>query len=58
MTSHPAKTAQVGLADEELFFELALEDLTRAAGSVPAGTPPYQRRRRLGIAGGLAAAGL
>ena len=47
-----------GKSGEALFFELALEDLTRAADSVPPGPRPHRRRRRLGVAGSVAAAGL
>ena len=43
---------------EALFFDLALEDLTRAADLFRPDLRPDQRRGRLGVAGGVAAAGL
>ncbi len=51
-----AKTA-AGRSGEEIFFELALEDLTQAADLLPAGAPGNRRRGRLGLARGVAAAG-
>ena len=46
-----------GKSGEKLFFELALEDLTRGGGPVPAGPRPNLRRGRLGFARSLAFAG-
>ena len=46
-----------GKSGEALFFELALEDLEAGRRSVSADPRPDQRRRRLGVAGGLAPAG-
>ena len=46
-----------GASDEEVFFELALADLRRAAGPVGARPRPHRRRGRLGVAGGVPAAG-
>jgi transaldolase len=43
-----------GKAGEALFFDLALDDLTR---SVPAGSRPHEQGGRMGVAGGIAAAG-
>ena len=48
---------KAGRTGEDLFFDIALEDLTRADGAVQADLRPHQRRRRLGLARGLAAAG-
>ena len=50
--------ARTGLADEALFFDLAIEDLRRAADAVPADPRAHRRRGRLGVARGLAAAGV
>ena len=52
------KKLDEGKSGEELFFELALEDLTRAAELVPAHPRTDQRRRRVGIVGGVAPARL
>ena len=46
-----------GKSGEELFFELALEDLTQAADLFRPDLRPHQRRRRLGIVGGFAPVG-
>ena len=54
----PRASSREGKSGEALFFELALEDLTQRRRSVPAGPRPDRRRRRLGVAGGLAAARL
>ena len=48
---------QAGRSGEDLFFDLALEDLTAGGRSVQADLRAHRRRRRLGLAGGLAAAG-
>ena len=47
-----------GLVGEELFFELAIEDLQRAADLFLPIHERTRRRRRLGLARGLAAARL
>ena len=47
-----------GLDREELFFELALADVTRAAEDVRSDLPGDRQDGRLGLAGGLAAARL
>ena len=47
-----------GQIGEALFFDLALEDLTRAADLFRPDPRSDQRRGRLGLAGGIAAAGL
>ena len=44
-----------GKSGEALFFELALEDITRAADSVSANPRPDGRRGRVGVAGSVAA---
>ena len=46
-----------GKSGEALFFELAIEDLTAGRRSLSADPRRDQRRRRLGVAGGLAHAG-
>ena len=46
-----------GKSGEALFFELALEDLRRAADLFRPVHDAHRRRRRLGVAGSLAAAG-
>ena len=48
---------KAGRTGEDLFFDIALEDLTRADRAVQADLRSHQRRRRLGLARGLAAAG-
>ena len=47
---------KTGKSGEALFFELALEDITRAADLFRPDPRPHARRRRLGVARGLAAA--
>ncbi len=47
--------SSTGLDREPLFFELAIEDLQRAADMFGAIHERYGRRRRLGLARGLAA---
>ena len=49
--------ARQGKSGEELFFELALEDITRGGRPLPADPRPHLGRRRLGFAGSVAAAG-
>ncbi len=49
--------ALAGKSGEALFFELALEDLTQAADLFRSDPRRHRRRRRLGIAGGIALAG-
>ncbi len=51
------KKARAGLSGDALFFELALEDLTRAADLFGPVHDGDRRRRRLGLAGGVAPAG-
>ena len=47
-----------GKSGEALFFELALEDITRAAALFRPSPRPNRRRGRVGVVGGFAAAGL
>ena len=49
---------QRGLTGEALFFAVAIADLRRAADLFRPVYDAHQRRRRLGLAGGLAPAGL
>ena len=58
MTSRFATSIAEGKSGEALFFDLALEDITRAAGPVPSDPRTDQYRRRLGLSGGVAVAGL
>ena len=51
-----AELQRAGLEGEELFFELALTDLRQAAELFEPINEPHRRRRRLGLARGLAAA--
>ena len=46
--------AKAGLSGEDLFFDLAIEDLRRAADLFLADPRTHRRRRRLGVARGLA----
>ena len=51
-----AELSEQGLEGEDLFFELALTDLSRAAELFEPVNERTDRRRRLGLARGLAAA--
>ena len=53
-----ARSSRQGTSGEALFFELALEDLDPGRRPVPADPRPDRRRGRLGVARGVAAAGL
>ena len=64
MTKSPAYDAAIrqnirqGKSEEELFFELAIEDLDSGCRPLPAHLRRDGRRRRLGLSGGFAVAGL
>ena len=53
-----AEGLRKGKAGEALFFDVALDDLTRAADMFRAGPRSDQRRRWMGVAGSLSPAGV